>query len=103
MLTNVLAAVSNTILSRREPMLITTSGQRRKASDLLELNDSESDSEDSDDSSEPDSDSGEEGDVGDDQHIDLEKPASGEPATVAAEEAWQGPAFDNVLAFWQVL
>ena len=94
------AAVSNTILSRHHPMLVTTSGQRLNAGDLLELSDSDAESSDESESGESsDSDSSNEAGEGDYQAIEVE---SGMAATVAAKEAWQRPAFDNTLAFWQI-
>lgn len=112
-LTTSTAAVSNTILSRREPMLITTSGQRRTPSHLVGLNDSSSDSESS--SSEDDNDSSaSEGDSGGDQiesdsedfdqtETQAEVPASGIASSEAVEHSLRGPAFDNVLSFWRIL
>ncbi|KAH0354149.1 hypothetical protein KCU81_g1540, partial [Aureobasidium melanogenum] len=103
------AAISNTILSRREPMLITASGQRRNPSDLVGLNDFSSDSDSS--SSEGSSDS-EESESADGEHEDGgrqgqeaqgETPASGITSNVAVEDPWRGPALDNVLSFWQIV
>lgn len=31
-----------------------------------------------------------------------ETPASGTALSVAVEDSWRGPAFDNVLSFWQI-
>jgi hypothetical protein len=102
------AAVSNTILSRREPMLITTSGQRRDPSDLVGLNDSSSDSGSSSSESSSDSDGSEsdeehEGGGRQGQEAQAETPASGITSNVAVEDPWRGPAFDNVLSFWQIV
>ncbi|KAH0268074.1 hypothetical protein KCU91_g9653, partial [Aureobasidium melanogenum] len=106
------AAVSNTILSRREPMLITTSGQRRDPSDLVGLGDFSSDSDSDSDSRSSESSSNsdesesdeehEEGGARQDQEAQGETPASGITSNVAVEAPWRGPAFDNVLSFWQI-
>ncbi|KAI4727441.1 hypothetical protein E4T49_04726 [Aureobasidium sp. EXF-10728] len=100
------AAVSNTILSRREPMLITTSGQRRSPSDLVGLDDSSSDS----DSSSSENSSDEDESESDDEQHELsghqeaqgETPASGMASSMAADGSWRGPAFDNSLSFWKI-
>ncbi|THZ80818.1 hypothetical protein D6C88_06425, partial [Aureobasidium pullulans] len=94
------AAVSNTILSRREPMLITTSGQRRSPSDLVHLENSDSDS-DSDSGS--DSSCLEESDGSKNSESDSGESHEGDHQNVAVEDSRQGPAFDNVLSFWQIL
>jgi hypothetical protein len=103
-LTIILAAVSNTILSRREPMLITTSGQRRSPSHLVGLDDSSSDSDSS--SSEDGSDSEEsesDGEELEQVNIQGETPVSDGASSVSVEHSWQGPAFNNVLSFWHIL
>ncbi|KAG9526414.1 hypothetical protein KCU93_g5500, partial [Aureobasidium melanogenum] len=102
------AAVSNTILSRREPMLITTSGQRRDPSDLVGLNDFNSDSDSSCSESNSDSDGSESDEEHEEggrqgQEAQAETPASGITSNVAVEDPWRGPAFDNVLSFWQIV
>ncbi|KAI4743510.1 hypothetical protein E4T50_06122 [Aureobasidium sp. EXF-12298] len=97
------AAVSNTILSRREPMLITTSGQRRSPSHLVGLDDSSSDSDSN--SSEEDSDSEPpESDDEDSEEFEaqIQPPASSRASSVAVEHSWREPAFDNVLSFWHI-
>ncbi|THY18490.1 hypothetical protein D6D00_08119 [Aureobasidium pullulans] len=94
------AAVSNTILSRREPMLITTSGQRRNPSDLVDLETSDSDS-DSDSGS--DSNCLEESDDSKNSESDSGESHEGDHQNVAVEDPGRGPAFDNVLSFWQIL
>lgn len=102
------AAVSNTILSRRDPMLITTSGQRRNPSDLVGLDEFSSDSDSSPSESSSDSEGsesdGEEHEEGGRQGQEAcgETPASGIASSVAVEDPWRGPAFDNVLSFWQI-
>jgi hypothetical protein len=93
------AAVSNTILSRREPMLITTSGQRRNPPDLVHLGNPDSDS-DSDSGS--DSSCLEESDGSKNSESDSGESREGDYQTVAVEDSWRGPAFDNVLSFWQI-
>jgi WD40 repeat protein len=103
-LTTDTATVSNIILSRREPVLISTSGQRRSPSHLVGLDDSSSDSDTS--SSEDDSDS--EQSESDGEEIERleardEPPASDTASNLAVEHPWQGPAFDNVLSFWHIL
>ena len=89
-------------------MLITASGQRRNPSDLVGLNDSDSDSDSS--SSESSSDS-EESESDEEVHEEGgrksqeaqgETPASGISPSVAVEDPWRGPAFDNVLSFWRI-
>ncbi|KAG9644277.1 hypothetical protein KCU86_g13877, partial [Aureobasidium melanogenum] len=102
------AAVSNTILSRREPMLITTSGQRRDPSDLAGVNDLSSDSDSSSSESSSDSDKSESDEEHEEggrqgQEAQGETPASGITSNVAVEDPWRGPAFDNVLSFWQIV
>ncbi|KAK6008163.1 hypothetical protein QM012_000066 [Aureobasidium pullulans] len=101
------AAVSNTILNHREPMLITTSGQRRSPSDLVGLDDSDPDlssSESSSDSEESESDFDEHEKSGlHGQDAQYETPASGMSSIVAVEDPWRGPAFDNVLSFWRIV
>lgn len=96
--------MSNTILSSREPMLITTSGQRRSPSHLVGLDESSSDSDSS--SSENDSDS-EPSESDNEESKELaaqdEPPVSGIASSVAVEHSWQGSAFDNVLSFWHIL
>ncbi|KAG9824154.1 hypothetical protein KCU98_g2804, partial [Aureobasidium melanogenum] len=102
------AAISNTILNRREPMLITTSGQRCDPSDLVGLHDFSSDSDSSSsesssysDESESDEEHEEGGRQG--QEAQGETPASGITSNVAVEDPWRGPAFDNVLSFWHIV
>jgi hypothetical protein len=102
-LTTNTAAVSNTILSRRESMLITTSGQRRSPSQLVGLDDTSSDSESS--SSEDDSDSEQsesDGDELEQVNVQGETPVSDGASSMNVEHSWQGPAFDNVLSFWHI-
>ncbi|CAD0048247.1 unnamed protein product, partial [Aureobasidium pullulans] len=94
------AAVSNTISSRREPMLITTSGQRRNPSDLVDLETSDPDS---DSNSGSDSSCLEESDGSKNSESDSGESHEGDHQNVAVEDSRQGPAFDNVLAFWQIL
>jgi hypothetical protein len=108
LLTNCIAAVSNTIVSRLQSMVITTSGQRRKTCDLLDLSDSDSDSGSGSESSresgndnEEDSGESDSGSCGKEQ-CSGETPASAIASHVAVPESWRGPAFDNVLSFWHV-
>ncbi|THZ03431.1 hypothetical protein D6C95_03751 [Aureobasidium pullulans] len=96
------AAVSNTILSRREPMLITTSGQRCIPSDLVDLENSDSDS-DYDSDSGSDSNCLEESDGSKNSESDSGESHEGDHQNVAVDGPWRGPAFDNVLSFWQIM
>ncbi|KAI5272896.1 hypothetical protein E4T47_03865 [Aureobasidium subglaciale] len=94
------AAVSNTILSHREPMLITTSGQRRSPSDLVDLGDSDSESDlsfsgGSADSNDSESDH--------EQSGKAKEQLSGTASIEAITEPGRGPAFDNILSFWRIL
>lgn len=112
-LTTNAAAVNNTILGRREPMLITTTGQRRGPSHLVGLDDSSSDSDssssgDDTDSSASEDDSDQEQCESDREESDQteaqgETPASGIASSGAVEHSSRGSAFDNVLSFWRIL
>jgi hypothetical protein len=85
-------------------MLIVTSGQRRSPSDLVGLDDSNSDSDTS--SSEDDSESDQsESDGEETEQLEArdETPASDTASNLAVEHSWHGPAFDNVLSFWYIL
>jgi len=107
------AAVSNTILSRREPMLITTSGQRRSPSHLVSLDDSSSDSDSSSSEDDTDSSSSEFGSDSERSELNSEEPeqaeaedeasASDMTSSKAVEHSSREPAFDNVLSFWRIL
>lgn len=88
-------------------MLITASGQRRNPSHLVGLNDSDSDSDwsssESSSDSESESDEEEHEKSGRQRHeAQGETLASGISPSVAVEDPWRGPAFDNVLSFWQI-
>jgi hypothetical protein len=85
-------------------MLITTSGQRRSPSDLVDLDDSSSDSDTSSSEDDSESDQPESG-GGETEQLEArdETPSSDRASNLAVEHSWQGPAFDNVLSFWHIL